>query len=159
MFKILFGLTLLLTSFSATAKDEALVQAQLERKMQHATTVDLSSNQKIKIKFGVIYEILSPLNLKSAPYATLYIGKRNPELSNQEYLTRMQKHIEDIRDAFQPYGMTSYQAFLTEDYELGYQVWNSKEDARAAFASPGVKPIFEEAQKILTPVLFKELTN
>lgn len=118
--------------------------------------IDLTQVNSLEMKAHQAYNILGkPGKVKN--YKTLYIGQRKSSLTFDQFIQGMNKHVEDVRDTFKVMGLTSYQVYITGDYELAYQTWISQEAADAALASEEAKAIIKEAEGLLETKIYKGL--
>ncbi|MBI4386650.1 MAG: hypothetical protein HY551_04655 [Elusimicrobia bacterium] len=89
-----------------------------------------------------------------AGHATFFVGRRNPNLSPEEFYRKLKEHVEAVSRSFGRFGLDGYVFVADNETETAYQHWPSAEAANSAFQSPEGQQIVREAGGILIPVQF-----
>lgn len=109
-----------------------------------------------KLEHNVSYDMFGgPLNW-SQGHNVVFVGIRKPEVSKQDFLARLQNHIELARDVMAPRGLRGYIIIANENYEVAYLNWNSKRNHDQAVESEAGKLVFGDAERFMNPLMYQE---
>lgn len=99
--------------------------------------------------------IATPLDWTTG-HTVVFIGVRKNELSINEYLNKLQNHIENVSVKFKNQGLNGYIVIANENYEIAYINWESKAQMEKIFASPEGKAIGDEAGEIMNVLMWED---
>ncbi len=109
-----------------------------------------------KLEHNVSYDMFGhPLNW-SLGHTVVFVGLRKPEVSKQDFMARLQNHIELARDVMAPRGLRGYIVVANENYEVAYLNWNSKRNHDQAVESAAGKLVFGDAEGFMNPLMYQE---
>ncbi|OQW51900.1 MAG: hypothetical protein A4S09_09540 [Proteobacteria bacterium SG_bin7] len=109
-----------------------------------------------KLESNVSYDMFGqPLNW-SLGHTVVFVGIRKPEVSKQDFMARLQNHIELARNVMSSRGLHGYIVVANENYEVAYLNWNSKKSHDSSVASDAGKLVFGDAGKFMNPLMYQE---
>ncbi|MDA9951660.1 hypothetical protein N9D31_03690 [Oligoflexaceae bacterium] len=119
----------------------------------------LHLRQRVQLKADAAYDVLSlPVNWRRG-YTTFYMGIRRKGLSQSTYEKGMSRHVEGVKRAFYPMGMTAYIVMLDNRYEIAYQNWKSKAHFEKAMKSKAAKAVMNDGSRYLKNFMFRPAEN
>lgn len=123
-----------------------------------ATLVVYDESRVKKLEHNVSYDMFGqPLNW-SLGHNAVFVGTRKPEVSEQDFMARLQNHIELARNVMGPKGLRGYIVIANENYEVAYLNWISKQAHDQAVASDAGKLVFGDAEGFMNPLMYQEPT-
>lgn len=122
------------------------------------TFIDYQADPPEKLVSGATYDMIGESIDWSQGYSLVYIGTRQKQLSTEQFLGRLNKHIVLSQETLKPLGLNAYIVLANENYEVAYMNWKSKEAHDAAFARDDVKAVFSDASTMLDLLMYQEFS-
>jgi len=121
------------------------------------TFINYQTNPPEKLVSDATYDMIGEPIDWSEGYSMAYVGTRQKQLSTEQFLNRLNKHIVLAKETLKPLGMKAYIVLTDENYEVAYMNWDSKAAHDAAFERKDAKQVFTDAQSMLDPLMYQQL--
>ena len=140
---------------------ENIKAALNDGKMNGTTTFDpsrliLKKEDGQLIKTGNIYNILNIETNWKEGYSTFFVGIRNKEVKDDNFLSELALHVKDVAKAFGNNGLTGYVVLGSKDYEIALMNWSSKEGSDKCFDSDEGKKMVAQANILMKGILWTD---
>ena len=89
-------------------------------------------------------------------HSIFFYGFRKPSLRPDFFWDALYKHVSYVRTAFTPFGLKGYVILVTQNEEIAFMNWDSKEGMEKALQSPQGKALVKDAMSILDTLLWKD---
>ncbi len=119
--------------------------------------VDYQKELPTKLVSDTTYDMIGEPIDWSVGYTMVFVGTRQKQLSAEQFLERLQKHIVLAKENLKPLGMNAYIVLANENYEVAYINWDSKVAHDAAFEREQGKAVFADASTVLDPLMYQQL--
>lgn len=112
------------------------------------------------VPFARALEADTPVDVFGTPvdwqrgFTGVFVGLRRPEVPREEFLARLTAHLVHVREQLEPLGLDGYVVSATEEYELAWMHWPSRELADEAYQTPAGIEAAADAGRILTPLMW-----
>lgn len=117
--------------------------------------VDYFAEKPEQLDPTVAYNLLSANIDWSSGYSLAFIGTRKNDLSGEQYLTRLKKHIELAANNMGPLGLKGYIVTATENYEVAYLNWGSKTAHDNALKTAAGTAVFRDAGEFMDTLMYE----
>ncbi len=128
-----------------------------EKSASSKTFINYQKEQPEKLVSDATYDMIGESIDWSQGYSLVYVGTRQKQLSTEQFLDRLNKHIVLAKETLKPLGLKAYIVLANENYEVAYINWSSKADHDAAFEREDAKQVFADAQTMLNPLMYQQL--
>lgn len=117
--------------------------------------IDYSNERPIELVSNSAYDMIGQKISWASGANFVFIGTRKVGLSPQEYLSRLQSHVEMAKAVMGPKGLRGYIIIANENYEVAYLNWDSKEDHDAAVSSVEGQAVFRDADQFMDTLMYE----
>jgi putative intracellular protease/amidase len=119
--------------------------------------IDYQTAQPEKLNSDWTYDMIGEPVDWSTGYSAVYIGTRQSHLSKEQFLKRLDGHINLAKETLNPLGMRAYIVLANDNYEVAYINWESRQAHDEAFAREDAQAVFADAATMLDPLMYQQL--
>ena len=126
-----------------------------DRSKSAKSMIDYFAEKPARLEPTVAYRMFDSTIDWSQGYSLIYIGTRKKDVSPENFLTRLQAHIELAAKTMGPLGLNGYLVTAHENYEVAYLHWDSQKAHDQAVSSASGKGIFADAGTFMDTLMYE----
>ena len=121
-----------------------------------AVLVNYSVDRPAQLVSQTAYDMMGqPINWATG-FNAVFIGIRKAGMTTDNFLQRLQQHVENAKSVMGAKGLRGYIFIANENFEVAYLNWPSKEAHDAAGNTAEGKAVFAEAGEIMDILMYQE---